>query len=157
MNLKITIIDIQNEIKFHQILELTIALKNFFGNKIDLTFALKKFLEKELTWQLPWRKYLVAQLTWQLPWQLCWKNDWLDNCLDLKISLTPMPSVQCDVWCVQVCSVKFAVCRVYFKVCTEECAVCSAQRAVHSVCWGGKNSFSVMWQRGCLPNCTGGL
>ena len=64
----------------------------FFGNTIDLTIAWTKFLEEELTWQLPRRKLLVAQLTWQLPWQLFWKNIWLDNCLDLKISLRSMHS-----------------------------------------------------------------
>ena len=96
MDLKITIIDIQNQIIFHQIIDLTIALKNFFGN----TIALTKFLENNwldncldlkisLT-PMP-RNFFVAQLTWQLPWQLFWKNNWLDNCLDLKKSLTPMP------------------------------------------------------------------
>ena len=82
----------KNYLTFDQIIDLTVALKDFFGNKIYLTIALTKFFSEELTWQLVWRKILVAQLTWQLPWQTFWKNNWLDNCLDLKISLTPMPS-----------------------------------------------------------------
>ena len=67
---------------FNQIIYLTIALKNFFGNTIDLIIALTKFLEKELTWQLPWKIF--------------WSHNWLDNCfgnffgkiIDLTIALT---------------------------------------------------------------------
>ena len=54
-----TIIDMKNLIIFHQIIDLTIALKNFFGNTIDLTIALSKFLEEKIDLTLALKNFFL--------------------------------------------------------------------------------------------------
>ena len=59
---------------------MTIALKETFGHKIDLTIALAIFFWKLIDLTIALRKNVGRQI------------NRLNNWLDLKISLTPMPT-----------------------------------------------------------------